>query len=123
VTFVPTERTRNCLDGSSLFMAASHCMVLGHACQNVAPRGTTLVPASGSPCRARRAACYLTRMRPRLPENAKRPCPRGINKFAYASAAAPQKARNLCKLMLGKTFTSANAAFPYANPPRGDVSP
>jgi hypothetical protein len=98
VSLVPTERTRNCLDGSSLFMAAPIAWS-GHAFQNVAPRGTTLVPASGSPCRARRAVCYFTRMLPRVADNAKRVGrPGGINKFAYANGAADAKAAELTQV-------------------------
>jgi hypothetical protein len=47
----------------------------------------------------------------------------GINRFAYASRAAPRRARKQRKLLAAKTFASANAALACANPSRGDVSP
>ena len=46
-----------------------------------------------------------------------------INTFAYANGATAGRAVFLCNQLEAKTFAFANAAFAYANPPRGDVSP
>ena len=44
-----------------------------------------------------------------------------INTFAFANGAGQRYF--LCNQLEAKTFAFANAAFAYANPPRGDVSP
>jgi len=47
----------------------------------------------------------------------------GINRFAYANRTPPRWAQKQRKPLRTKMFAYANAAFAYANPRRGDVSP
>jgi len=62
--------------------------------------------------------CYIDLCKPRktLP-------PRRINTFAFANAASVGFGCFLRNQLARKTFAYANAAFAYANPSRGDVSP